>query len=102
MKNEKKPDFFKIKISWWFFLFIILCLFSYNQAIQKKKEEIAFLEKKRTLIEKEKETLLEQKEDLMDRIASKDDPDWIEQVLMKKLGVVPKGYMKVYFKKEKS
>ena len=33
------------------------------------------------------------------KIASQMDPAWIEMILMRDLGVVPEGYLKVYFKK---
>lgn len=98
MKN--KNNSFNLRNSWWVLLFVSLCLFVYDQAAKKKKEEIAFLEKKLSHLNQEKETLLSQREDLKLRIASQKDPDWVELVLMKKLGVVPKGKLKVYFKKD--
>ena len=37
-------------------------------------------------------------EDLQMRIASQNDPAWIEMVLMREIGVVPEGWIKVHFK----
>lgn len=31
------------------------------------------------------------------KIASQEDPAWIEMILMRDLGVVPEGYLKVHF-----
>ena len=33
------------------------------------------------------------------QIASQNDPAWIEMVLIRELGVVPEGFLKVHFKK---
>lgn len=62
-------------------------------------------------IESEKRKLLSEQADLAKRkniaqkshleleqiIASQNDPEWIEQTLMKVLGLVPEGYKKVIF-----
>jgi hypothetical protein len=32
-------------------------------------------------------------------IASQNDPAWIEMVLLREIGVVPAGFLKVHFKK---
>ncbi len=42
---------------------------------------------------------LQKREDLHLRIASQNDPAWIEMILMRDLGVVPEGFLKVHFKK---
>lgn len=42
---------------------------------------------------------LQNKEDLQLRIASQNDPAWIEMVLIRELGVVPEGFLKVHFKR---
>ena len=47
-----------------------------------------------------KEFLLEEKEDLKLQINSQKDPAWIELTLMKGLGLVPEGQLKVYFTKD--
>jgi hypothetical protein len=40
---------------------------------------------------------MERHKDLEDRIASQNDPGWIEMVLIRELGVVPEGFLKVHF-----
>lgn len=49
-------------------------------------------------MEKERYLALLEKEHLQLKIASFDDPAWIEMILMRDLGVVPEGYLKVHFK----
>ena len=51
-----------------------------------------------SLEQAQKECELE-KQQLQLKIASQTDPAWIEMILMRDLGVVPEGYLKVYFKK---
>ena len=46
----------------------------------------------------QKENAIYNKEDLTLKISSQSDPSWIEQVLMKELGVVPENQIKVHFK----
>jgi hypothetical protein len=50
-------------------------------------------------MEMEKLKAVETREDLELRIASQNDPAWIEMVLVRDLGVVPEGFLKVHFKK---
>ncbi len=65
-----------------------------------KKKKAALQEAVFCLEEMEKERILSlhQKEDLLLRLASQSDPGWIQMILMRDLGVVPEGYLKVYFK----
>jgi hypothetical protein len=51
------------------------------------------------LEEMERDLLLAvaEQEDLELKIASQSDPAWIEMVLMRELGVVPEGWLKVHF-----
>jgi hypothetical protein len=90
--------------SWWVLLFLLLGSIGYNQAIKKKKQEIASLEYRIHEVEKARDLAIAQKEDLLLKIRSEADPDWIELVLMRELGVVPEGSLKVHFapKKEES
>jgi hypothetical protein len=87
--------------SWWVLLFLLFGIITYNQAIKKKKEEIASLEYRIHEVQKAKEISIAHQEDLLLRIRSQSDPDWIELVLMKELGVVPEGSLKVHFAPKK-
>ena len=66
----------------------------------KKKKQI-FAEYSFRLGEMDKEKILAaaEKEENHLRISSQSDPAWIEMILMRDLGVVPEGYLKVHFTK---
>jgi len=89
-----------IKRSWWVILFFVSCFGVYDQAVKKKMHTICALEYRFSEYVKERALSHNEKEDLTLRIHSHSDPVWIEMVLMRKLGVVPEGFMKVHFVKE--
>ncbi len=75
-----------------------LCVsFVYSQSMKKKKASFAGCTFHLKEMEKELEGVSCEKEYLQLKIASQDDPAWIEMVLMRDLGVVPEGYLKVHF-----
>ncbi len=85
---------------WWLLLFITLCLAIYAKGMQKKKEIFFQLDSKIKDLQLQKEMALQKREQLQLQIESQNDPAWIEMLLMKKLGVVPEGQVKVYFERE--
>ncbi len=88
-----------IKKSWWVILFSIFSFFLYHHISYKKQREIVELENRLLKLQKKTVIALREKEDLTLRLTSQSDPAWIEMILMKKLGVVPQGYVKVHFLK---
>ncbi len=50
-------------------------------------------------LELEMQSALLEKETLALRLASQSDPAWIEQVLLRQMGVVPEGFLKIHFKR---
>ena len=84
----------------WIFLFLLLSLILYLHAIDKKREVRKELEDKRERLEVKRAALLEEKEELELEVASQEDPAWIERTLIKEMGVVPEGKVKVYFEKQ--
>ncbi|MES2274304.1 MAG: hypothetical protein V4487_08960 [Chlamydiota bacterium] len=88
--------------SWWVVGFCSVTCFIYFQALKEKK--IAIRELQFRLEEKNKEKFLglQEKEELYLRISSQNDPAWIEMILMRDLGVVPEGFLKVHFSKQSS
>ena len=83
--------------SWWVVLFVSICGIVYTHASHKKNEVIASLDGHLGQLQEEKGTLLQEKEDLLIQINSQSDPAWIQLTLMKGLGLVPEGQLKVYF-----
>ena len=86
--------------SWWVILFICICSIIYTHASCKKNEVIDSLDKHLCTLNDKKEALLQEKEDLLLQINSQSDPAWIQLTLMKGLGLVPEGQLKVYFYSE--
>ncbi|MBN1914513.1 MAG: hypothetical protein JW769_01320 [Parachlamydiales bacterium] len=82
---------------WWIFCVLLIGAFVYHQAIQSKNHDIEESTHRLQELEKEKKLALQEREDLLLQIHSQSDPAWIELVLMKKLGVVPMGQIKVHF-----
>lgn len=90
----KSPFLFRF---WWMFLFLLLCYGVYLNAVQRKTKTLSELNAKSELLHKDLELALEQNEELLLQIESQSDPAWAELVMMKRLGMVPKGQVKVYF-----
>ncbi|MBI3211955.1 MAG: hypothetical protein HYZ47_04660 [Simkania negevensis] len=80
--------------SWWVIAVILFSIYFYCRALEKKNNLTAQLKTKVISLKKERKRILEEKEDLLLRLKSFEDPDWIELVLMEKLGVVPEGQIK--------
>ncbi len=70
----------------------------YSQSMKKKNAAFAEYTFRLEEMEKEKQLASLEKEHLQMKIASQDDPAWIEMILMRDLGVVPDGYLKVHFR----
>ncbi len=83
----------------WFYLFILILFIFYNKIISDKNAEFNKIKKEVMYLEKEKEKLKVENEDLLIKIKSQEDPLWIELILKKNLGVVPNGSKKVHFNK---
>lgn len=83
--------------SWWVVLFASICSIVYSHASHKKNEVLASLDDHLSTLKNEKGLLLQEKEDLLLQVNSQSDPAWIQLTLMKGLGLVPEGQLKVYF-----
>ncbi len=85
---------------WWVVIVLFVCIAYYFHLIRPKEVQILSLRYREIELLKEKEALLSEKRELLLRIQSHNDPAWIEMVLMKELGVVPEGYVKIHFQKQ--
>jgi len=88
--------------SWWVIIFFLICFFIYDQGMQRKNLEQRKLYDKLLKVQNETAKAIEDQEDLKLELQSHNDPAWIELVLMRKLGLVPEGQIKVYFKESGS
>ena len=80
----------------WLALFIITALCLYEQGSYKIAKQMHRLEARRLSIERELLCAEAKRDQLRCEINSQNDPEWIELVLMKKLGLVPEGYIKIF------
>ena len=83
----------------WVAIFCLITAFGYFQSMKKKRASLIETSSRLEEMEKEKQLACQEKQQLHLRIASQADPAWIEMILMRDLGVVPEGYLKVHFKK---
>jgi len=83
--------------NWWVIAFILMTWAFYLQAIHKKNRLMIKLEEKAQVLNQACLLARGEKEELLLRMQSQDDPEWMELVLKEKLGVVPEGQIKVVF-----
>ena len=102
-KKVLTKNFFKAELrrSWWVFLFIMTACIIYFGAVKEQNNQISGYQKKLILLKQENEKIALENQDLQLRINSQSDPAWIELILMKELGVVPEGKLKVHFTRQK-
>ena len=83
--------------NWWLMLFLIFCSVFYFQGSRKRDAAIAEFSFRLHEMEVTKMIAMQEREDLQLRLQSQNDPAWIEMILMRDLGVVPEGWVKVRF-----
>ncbi|MBM3202018.1 MAG: hypothetical protein FJZ56_06385 [Chlamydiae bacterium] len=82
---------------WWVVLFVFSVSLLYKQCVHAKIVVHQSLLERKSDLEKQKNDALRNKEELLLKLASQNDPKWVEMTLMKGLGVVPEGQTKVLF-----
>ncbi|NGX51548.1 MAG: hypothetical protein K1060chlam2_01417 [Chlamydiae bacterium] len=83
--------------NWWVIVCVLMAWSLYLQAIHKKNHLVVKLEEKVYRLSRGCAEAESEKEELLLRMQSQDDPEWMELVLKEKLGVVPEGQIKVVF-----
>ena len=83
--------------NWWVIAFILMAGAIYIQAIHKKNQLVATLQERIGTLAAAKMDAMEKKEELLLRINSQNDPDFVELILKEKLGVTAEGELKVVF-----
>jgi hypothetical protein len=84
---------------WWTATFCLLIAGLYGQGMKKQNASLREVTLRFSEIEHETLLAMEEKENLSLRLASQSDPAWIELVLLRQMGVVPDGFLKVHFKR---
>lgn len=83
--------------SWWVVVFMLACYAAYERAIYHRDIEYDRLHNQLVSMHQETEVAKALQKNLYLQINSQSDPTWIELVLMKRLGLVPEGQLKVFF-----
>ncbi len=83
--------------SWWVIFFAIISYMLYEQSMKIRNIEYAKLQEHFMDLERQKKAALALQEKLLLEINSQSDPAWVELALMKGLGLVPDGQIKVFF-----
>ncbi len=86
--------------SWWVVFFILLCCIGYEQGLKKLHVDYRKLNHQYRELKAEYQKVFEEQKYLEAMLYSFSDPDWIELVLRKELGLVPENQTKFYFRKE--
>jgi hypothetical protein len=82
---------------WWVVLFVLTVSLLYKKSVHAKTTLHQTLFEKRCDLERQKNKALTEKEELLLKLSSQSDPYWMEMTLMRGLGVVPEGQIKVLF-----
>lgn len=106
MKNLKKKTTFLMKVkivenfllkSWWLFIFLIGCYLFYEQGLRRRADDFSRLQRQYLDLQNEKALASTERDHLLLQINSQSDPEWIELTLIKGLGLVQEGKVKVLF-----
>lgn len=87
--------------SWWVIAFILCCYFIYEQALRARQMDHQRLLMQYQEWQREHHRQLLERQFLTAQINSQSDPDWIELTLMKELGLIAEGQIKVLFSLQK-
>ncbi len=82
---------------WWVVLWFLSLLTLYEMSSQTRNDEFMRLTAHREQLQRDQEQALARHADLSLQVNSQSDPDWVELVLRKGLGLVPEGQTKVFF-----
>jgi hypothetical protein len=88
-----------LRENWWVILFFAGSAGVYWQGICEKESIYHDLQTRMSTAQEQLCFASFEREELLRQIRSQSDPEWIELVLMKRLGLVPEGQTKVYFEK---
>lgn len=83
---------------WWVVLWLLVCYIASERVHARRQSELLELSQQIDILRIAKEKALTQQEVLKRQIQSQSDPAWVELTLMRGLGLVPEGQVKVYFR----
>jgi len=82
---------------WWVVLWLLTCAIAYERVYTRKQGEANQLTAQIEHLQQERDRSLVRQTQLQRQIQSQSDPAWVELTLMRGLGLVPEGQIKVYF-----
>lgn len=82
---------------WWMILFLLFCYGCYLHGMEAKRKNLQELEKKSAFLKQQLQVAQQEQSGLLQEIESQSDPAWTEMLMIKRLGMVPSGQVKVYF-----
>ncbi|MBQ8498440.1 hypothetical protein [Chlamydia sp.] len=83
--------------SWWLILYLLGGGFVYDRAISQLCTQELRLQQRVAHLKARLEEALDQQQEFSTHLASWDNPSVVELALIRKLGLVPKGYEKICF-----
>ncbi|KAF3362998.1 hypothetical protein PHSC3_000534 [Chlamydiales bacterium STE3] len=100
-KKLSARSLFFLKECAWTIAFILLCAISLEYALKARQKEYLKLQNERVSLELQLKEAFRLHADLLKELNSQNDPEWIELVLMRRLGLVPEGQQKFVFSLKK-
>lgn len=85
------------KSSWWLALLAAFLLIGHERGVIDQRERMEAVSEQLASLEKRREELACEQRYLQAQLTHGADPAWMERVLMKHLGLAPKGYRRVHF-----
>jgi len=81
-------------------MFMLMCYIGYEQGVRQRDRDFVKLNLQYRELQIKKDQLITEQENLRLELNSQSDTDWVELALMKGLGLVPEGQIKVLFTEE--
>lgn len=88
-----------IKSSWWLALLAAILLIAHERGVIDQNRRMEAVSEQLAMLQKRREELALEQRYLQAQLTHGADPAWMERVLMKHLGLAPKGYRRIHFER---
>lgn len=88
-----------LKSSWWLALLAAFLLIAHERGVVDQNRRMEAVSEQLSQLNKRREELACEQRYLQAQLTHGADPAWMERVLMKHLGLAPKGYRRVHFER---
>jgi len=86
-----------VKSSWWLALLAAFLLIAHEKGVIDQNRRMEAVSEQLEHLQKRRDELASEQRYLQAQLTHGADPAWMERVLMKHLGLAPKGYRRVHF-----